>query len=176
MNVSIRAACAIALAAAGAPAAQAADVGVSVNVAAPGLFGQIDLGGYPQPQVVYSRPVVIERAPPDAPPLYLHVRPGEERNWRRYCRQYDACGRPVYFVRDDWYRNVYTPHYREVHARDDHRGPPDRADYRGDHHGDDRGRGYNDEHGNANRGDQGGRGDHGDRGNGAHDGRGNGRD
>ncbi len=134
-----------------------AQVGVSVNV--PGIYGQIDIGGYPPPQTIYAQPTVIERAPGygEQPPLYLHVPTGQERQWKRYCRQYDACGRPVYFVRDTWYRNVYTPHYRQMHGGDDRRGPPPgrndrddrghddrRHDDRGhdDHGPDDRGRGH----------------------------------
>ena len=127
--------CVLAAALLGAPAF-AADVGVSIGVNSPGLFGRIDIGGYPPPQTVYARPVIVEQAPQYAqePPLYLHVPPGHTKQWKRYCRQYDACGRQVYFVRDDWYQNVYAPRYREVHGRhDDGRGPPDG-----------RGRGYRD--------------------------------
>ncbi len=43
-------------------------------------------------------------------------RPGHEKHWRKHCAQYNACGRPVYFVRDDWYNNEYVPRYR--HADD----------------------------------------------------------
>lgn len=139
--------------------AAAADVGVSIGVNSPGVFGRIDIGGYPAPQTIYAQPRVIERAPQYAsqPPLYLHVPPGHAKRWSRYCRQYDACGQPVYFVRDDWYQNVYTPRYREVHGRHDdrgrgndrgrdERGEDDRGrDDRGDRHdnrGNDRGRGH----------------------------------
>jgi len=51
----------------------------------------------------------------------LRVPPGHQKNWKRYCGRYEACGRPVYFVRDDWYNNVYAPQYRERH-RDHDRG------------------------------------------------------
>jgi hypothetical protein len=34
--------------------------------------------------------------------VYLRVPPGHRRNWSRFCGRYDACGRPVLFVRDDW--------------------------------------------------------------------------
>ena len=30
------------------------------------------------------------------------------RHWRKHCARYDACGRPVYFVQEDWYRNGTT--------------------------------------------------------------------
>lgn len=103
-------------AAAAALPTHAADVGVSISVGQPGFYGQIDIGDVPRPQLVYSRPVVIERARPVAvAPIYLHVPPGHARNWRKYCSRYDACGRPVYFVQDNWYNRVYVPAYRERH-------------------------------------------------------------
>lgn len=40
------------------------------------------------------------------------------QNWRKHCRKYNACGRPVYFVQGNWYNEVYVPRYRETH-RDD---------------------------------------------------------
>ena len=46
-------------------------------------------------------------------PIYLHVPPGHEKKWRKHCREYDACGRPVYFVQDNWYNDVYVPHYQK---------------------------------------------------------------
>ena len=116
--------------------ALAADVGVSLSLGQPGFYGQIDLGNVGPPPVVYARPVIINRGPPGVvvEPLYLHVPSNHARNWRRYCGRYDACGRQVYFVKDDWYNKVYVPHYRDEH-RDEHRG-----DHRDDH------RDYNDHH------------------------------
>jgi hypothetical protein len=102
-----------ALIAFGAPAL-AGDVAVSISVGEPGFYGRIDIGNVPAPRVVYARPVVIERVPEyrDAAPIYLHVPPGHERHWKKHCREYDACGRPVYFVRDDWYNDEYVPRRR----------------------------------------------------------------
>jgi hypothetical protein len=136
--------------------ALAADVGVSVTIGQPGFYGHIDIGGYPQPRVIYRQParVVPGRA---LAPVYMHVPPGHAKNWRRYCGRYEACGRPVYFVQDSWYNSVYVPryqqrtHYRE--ERHDHRHEhrdnrrADRKDHRDDHgkHGgrhDDQGRGH----------------------------------
>ena len=96
-------------------AASAADVGVSINVGEPGFFGQIDIGSVPRPpQVIYAKPVVVERQVQYVgEPVYLRVPPGYERHWSRHCGEYHACGRPVYFVQDNWYRNEYVPHYRE---------------------------------------------------------------
>jgi hypothetical protein len=100
----------------------AADVGVSISVGQPGFYGQIDIGNISPPPVVYAQPVVIARSPEyvSAQPIYLHVPPGHEKHWSKHCGEYHACGRPVYFVRDDWYNNEYVPHYR--HAGGDHDG------------------------------------------------------
>ena len=86
----------------------AADVGVSVQISQPGVFGRIDIGRFPQPQVVLAqpviimRPVVVHQAPPPQP-VYMWVPPGHRKNWRKHCGQYNACGVPVYFVQDQWY-------------------------------------------------------------------------
>jgi hypothetical protein len=105
--------CAAVLSACVAPAL-AADVGVSISIGQPGFYGQIDIGNVPQPQLVYPQPVVIQRSPEfvSAPPIYLHVPPGHEKHWSKHCARYNACGRPVYFVRDDWYNNEYVPRYQ----------------------------------------------------------------
>ena len=95
--------------------------GVSVSVGQPGFYGQIDVGGYPNPAVINPQPVVVAPEPEyaQAPPVYLHVRPGQERHWKEHCGEYRACGRPVYFVRDEWYNNEYVHHYRDHdHDRD----------------------------------------------------------
>ena len=91
-----------------------AQVGVSVSVGEPGFYGQIDIGNYPRPELVYPQPVMIAPAPVGVmpPPIYLHVPPGQEKHWGKHCYRYNACGRPVYFVRDRWYNNVYVPEYR----------------------------------------------------------------
>lgn len=94
----------------------AADVGVSISLGEPGFYGRIDIGDAPRPDVIYARPVIIQ-PPPPVEPIYLHVPPGYERHWRRHCHEYNACGRPVYFVRDSWYRHTYVPHYRRKHER-----------------------------------------------------------
>ena len=96
----------------------AADVGVSVSVGQPGFYGRIDIGNVPPPVLIYPQPVVIQKVyvaqPP--PPLYLHVPPGHAQKWSKHCHKYDACSRPVYFVKDDWYNNVYVPHYQKEKA------------------------------------------------------------
>ena len=104
---------ALALAAAGAVSA-APDVSVSIGgEVAPGVYGRVDIGtGRPPPPVLYPQPVVIVKPPPKvvlAEPVYLHVPPGHAKNWRKHCRKYDACGRPVYFVKSA----EYEPGYRK---------------------------------------------------------------
>lgn len=37
----------------------------------------------------------------------LVVPPAHQRDYRRYCGRYGACGQPVYFVREDWVRERY---------------------------------------------------------------------
>ena len=91
-------------------AASAADVGVSLQFSQPGMYGRIDLGQFPQPQVVMPQPVLVAPPPPVMPqpePVYLWVPPGHRQHWEKHCGEYHACGRPVYFVEDGWYqRNV----------------------------------------------------------------------
>lgn len=93
--------------------ARAADVGVSVSVGQPGFYGRLDIGDYPAPQVFYRQPRLINRDGIGRQPIYMHVPPNHARHWRRHCRQYDACGERVYFVRDNWYNNEYVPRYQE---------------------------------------------------------------
>lgn len=91
----------------------AADVGISVSVGQPGFYGRIDIGNAPPPRVIYAEPVVIQRVEVVQAPVYLHVPPGHEKNWGKHCRKYNACGRPVYFVQNDWYEGEYVPYHRE---------------------------------------------------------------
>jgi hypothetical protein len=96
----------------------ASDVGVSVSIGQPNFYGQIDIGGYPPPQVIYRQP----RVSYDRPPLYLRVPPGHARNWDKHCGTYNACNQQVYFVKDNWYNNQYAPRYQERNSgyRDGH--------------------------------------------------------
>jgi hypothetical protein len=102
-----------------AASAMAADVGVSVRVGQPGFYGQIDIGNAPRPVLIYPQPVVIQPVQVVQPvqPVYLHVPPGHAKNWKKHCHKYDACTRPVYFVKDDWYNTVYVPHYEQEHGK-----------------------------------------------------------
>ncbi len=125
--------------------AQAADVGVSVSISQPGVYGRVDIGRFPQPVLVAPQPVLVLPAPTvvaQPEPMYLWVPPGHRKNWRRYCGRYHACGAPVYFVQDGWYR-------QNVMADDGDRGPAPAREWRGDrgHGGGDRERGHGKRHG-----------------------------
>lgn len=97
--------------------AAATDVGVSISVGQPGFYGRIDIGNAPPPVLVYPQPVIIQPVPVAyrPAPIYLHVPPGHAKDWGKHCHKYDACGRPVYFVKDDWYNTVYVPYYEREH-------------------------------------------------------------
>ena len=114
----------------------AADVGVSVQISQPGVYGRIDIGRFPQPQVIVQQPVIIGRpvvvAQPE--PMYLWVPPGHRKNWGRYCGQYRACGVPVYFVEERWYREHVYPE----------RGHGGRGDHDDHGHGHGNGKGHRD--------------------------------
>jgi hypothetical protein len=127
----------------------AADVAMSLSVGQPGFYGRIDVGDYPQPQVVYGQPVIVQRPVRyvESAPIYLRVPPGHIKHWSRHCGYYHACGQRVLFVQDRWYTNEYAPRYRAGHGgRDWDRH--DRHDDRRDHH--DRGPGRDDHRGHDN--------------------------
>ncbi len=98
----------------------AADVGVSIQISEPGVYGRIDIGRYPQPQVVVAQPIIVQRpvlVVQRPEPVYMWVPPGHRKNWKKHCGNYNACGVPVYFVQDQWYEQKV-----KGHGRDDDRG------------------------------------------------------
>jgi len=96
----------------------AADVGISLSINQPGLYGRIDIGGFSQPQLMFASPVIILRSGGVArEPIYLHVPPGHANKWSKHCHKYNACGQPVYFVQENWYNNEYVPQYSERHGK-----------------------------------------------------------
>ncbi len=123
--------------------ALAVDVAMSISVGQPGFYGQIDIGDYPQPRVIYRQPIRVERMEMERPPIYLRVPPGHARNWRNHCREYGACGERVYFVQNSWYRNEYVPRYEQRHGerRDEYRG--NNGNNGNGHQGRNQGRGNN---------------------------------
>lgn len=123
--------------AAAAAAASATDVGVSVSISQPGVYGRVDIGRFPQPQLVVAQPVIVEqprvvRVRPE--PVYMWVPPGHRKDWRKHCRHYDACGVPVYFVQDRWYqeRVVHRDRWEREHG---HGGRGHDYDHGGKGHG-----------------------------------------
>lgn len=112
--------------------ALAADVGVSVQISQPGVYGRIDIGRFPQPQVIVAQPVRISQSRMvvvQPQPVYMWVPPGHQKNWRRHCGRYNACGVPVYFVQDAWYQQNVRGHH------------DDRGDHPGKGHGNGHGKG-----------------------------------
>ena len=109
------------------------NVGVSIGINQPGVYGRIDIGAFPQPRVIYPQPVVIVQTPMAVhqQPVYLYVPPGHQKNWGKHCGRYNACGQPVYFVQEDWVRE----RYEERHDQDDrskgHKGKKDKKDKHG---------------------------------------------
>jgi len=137
--------CAIALALSATPAL-AADVGVSISIGQPGFYGQIDIGSFPQPRVIYPQPIIIDRGHSYGGPVYLRVPPGHEKHWDKHCYEYRACGRPVYFVHNDWYEREYAPAYRARYGNEDRHGDH-YDDDQGHGHGHDKGHGHGHGHG-----------------------------
>jgi|WetSurMetagenome_2_1015567.scaffolds.fasta_scaffold588612_1 hypothetical protein len=116
----------------------AADVGVSVSIGQPGFYGRIDIGNAPRPEYVNPQPIIIQPVPRGrtVEPIYLRVPPGHQKHWKKHCREYNACGQPVYFVKDNWYNEVYAPHYNKQRG--------DRQDDNRDKGNDSRGKGHKD--------------------------------
>jgi hypothetical protein len=104
-------------------AAAQTSVGVSIGINQPGVYGRINIGDAPPPALVLPQPVII--APPrvvvQRRPIYLYVPPAHQRDWRRYCGRYEACGQPVYFVQETWVRERYE-HEHPGWDRGRHRG------------------------------------------------------
>lgn len=104
-------------------AAHAGDLNIGVILSGeltPGVYGQVMIGNGPAPPLVYAQPVVVEAVPhaPRLAPVYLYVPPGHARNWAKHCHAYNACNRPVYFVRGaDYDREWEPPGHREKPGR-----------------------------------------------------------
>lgn len=115
----------------------------------PGVYGQVEFGNAPPPPVLYAEPRVIVRPPRNVvvQPLYLHVPPGHSKNWSRYCRRYDACNRPVYFVKSREYEPSYRARKDKRHRVEERRDEGRRDESR-------RNEGRRDERRNEGRGDE----------------------
>jgi hypothetical protein len=128
------------------PVVAGTNVGVSIGINQPGVYGRIDIGNYPVPAVVYAQPVVIAPAPVAAyqQPIYLYVPAAYQQDWGRYCGRYNACGQPVYFVQEQWVRERY---------RQEHEGEGQRGERRSRHDDDDDDHGHRGKHGRGQHGD-----------------------
>ena len=73
----------------------------------PGVYGRVEFGNAPPPVVLYQQPVVIVKEPRPLQPVYLHVPPGHAKHWDKHCHKYNACNRPVYFVKSREYDHDY---------------------------------------------------------------------
>lgn len=119
---------AFSLLAATAAAQAGTNVGVSIGINQPGVYGRVDIGHVPQPALIVARPVLVapQRVVVQQQPVYMYVPPGHQRNWSKHCASYGACAQPVYFVRESW--------VREQHQ------------HRGNGHGKNRGKGHGKHH------------------------------
>ncbi len=92
--------------------AQYASVVISGEVQ-PGVYGHVQIGNAPPP-LVYAQPVVIVRERRYYEPIYVHAPPGHAKHWGKHCHKYNACNRPVYFVKSA----EYEPGYRHERGHD----------------------------------------------------------
>jgi hypothetical protein len=52
------------------------------------LHGQINIGDFPRPAVIYAQPVWVQRPAKKkvyVQPIDLHVPPGREKHWSKHC-------------------------------------------------------------------------------------------
>ena len=126
----------VAVLAAGAFGSAMAQPGVNlwIGINQQGVYGQINIGNLPPAALIAPRPVVVAPVVVGAAPIYLYVPVAEQRNWHRHCHRYDACGRPVYFVRENWVRERYAHEHPGWDRGRGHDGRHDnRREGRGDH-------------------------------------------
>ena len=92
------------------------------------MYGRIDVGRFPQPQLIVQWPVRVVQQQVRPAPIYQRVPPGHRQNWRKHCLAYGACGTPVCLVQERWYQDhVACPLPRRGepdNRRDDRRGHP----------------------------------------------------
>ncbi len=128
---------------AAATCAQAQNVSVNAVITGqvvPGVYGQVVIGNGGPPPVVYQQPMVVAPPPvvygaPPVEPIYLHVPPGHAKHWRKHCHEYNACNRPVYFVRSEEYDPGFDrERWEREHGHGHGHGHHDEGDHdHGDH-------------------------------------------
>lgn len=106
----------------------------------PGVYGRIEIGNAPPPPVLYQQPIVIVQQPVlvQQAPLYLHVPPGHAKKWSKHCGRYNACGRPVYFVKvagDDNFERVQYRQRMERQELKEHKHKKDKQHGNGNGNG-----------------------------------------
>ena len=119
------------------PAFAETNVGISIGIHQPGVYGRINIGNYPEPVVVYPQPIIVQPSPVAVyqSPIYLYVPPQHQHDWRRYCSRYSACGQPVFFVREEWVKERWEREHEHVRRI----APPDRREHgRGNAYGHDK--------------------------------------
>jgi hypothetical protein len=110
------------------PAIGQTQLGVSIGISQPGVYGRIDIGSAPPRLVLSPQPIGIVPSPIATyrQPIYLYVAPGHQRRWAKYCARYQACGQPVYFVQEQWVREHAAPPWsapaRQGHGDGDKHG------------------------------------------------------
>jgi hypothetical protein len=107
-----------------APYSNADDLGISVILEkeiAPGVYGRVELGNDSRPELYYPQPTIIVKDSKYARyrPVYLHVPPGHAKHWDKHCHKYNACSRPVYFIRSTEY-DTYDDHEHHQHDKKKH--------------------------------------------------------
>lgn len=95
---------AVLLAATAAPAL-ATDVGISLRIGQPAIYGRVDIGGYPPPRVIYRQPMVVERVPVYVVQNGWYQREYVPRHHRHQAHPY----------RRDDHRHGYREHRRNDH-------------------------------------------------------------
>jgi hypothetical protein len=124
----------------GAALTQAGDVNVGVTISGeiqPGVYGQVNIGTTPNYALVYPQPVVVAAPPAYGVPvqaIYLHVPPGHAKHWSKHCYKYNACGRPVYFIKSAEYDPGYQSHpshYDDGYHYHDGRGKGNKGNGKG---------------------------------------------
>ncbi len=99
----------------------------------PGVYGEVQFGNAPPPEVINAQPMLVVRQHGAAvKPMYLHVPPGHAKHWARYCHRYNACNRPVYFVKSGRYQPDYRNRHDKGYRNDGRRDHEDRGHGRRD--------------------------------------------
>jgi hypothetical protein len=61
---------------------------------------EVEIANEPLPALVYEQAMFVER--PDTTGRVEHA-----KSWKKYCNQYQACDRPVFFVKSAQYEPGY---------------------------------------------------------------------